>query len=437
MMEKENEINRGKTKAVFATADPKMVVLQNLDALTKRDDASLTKQMEGKAVHATTTTCNVFRLLKEAGIPVAFEKQLSETEFLAQRCQMIPLEVIVRRYAVGSYLQRFPNLKTADGLRPHRFHNLMFELFLKTTGGIIRTMHGKEVASVPVEDPLIIDNGGSWNLFHPKIPSWQPEADLKHQIVDFKSFLSLGGPGGVIHGQGGIEELARKTFLLLEGAWAQLGCRLIDFKIEFGWNSTNQLVIADVIDNDSWRLRTSNWEEVSKECFRQNAGLTEISEKYELVARMSDSFRLPRQAIVTWRGSDKDPTLEFDGESIKSVELWDIVCSGHKSPTKSLRTLENILAEFPEGGVIVAMVGMSNGLGPMLAARTNWPVISVPVTANTTPSDVWSSLRCPSNVPMLTVLSAKNAKLAALNILAQKNPLIYMLQQKEIEKLDI
>ena len=135
---KKQEFFRGKTKAVFATNELGTAIFESFDALTRFDDPAQTKQMEGKAVHATKTTCTVFRLLQEAGIPVAFKEQLSGTEFLAEFCEMIPLEVIARRYAVGSYLNRFPHLKTEEGKRPHRFHRLVFEIFLKTTGKIIR-----------------------------------------------------------------------------------------------------------------------------------------------------------------------------------------------------------------------------------------------------------------------------------------------------------
>ena len=434
-MKKGPELYRGKTKAIFATDDENLVILQNFDSLTKFDDPSLTAQMKDKAIHATKTTCNVFRLLQEAGIPVAFKQQISDTEFLAEKCQMIPVEVVSRRYAVGSYLNRFPNLKAPEGENPFRFHSLEYELFLKTTGKVIKSFDGYVLGETTVEDPLIGNSRRlemQWELRHPKIPYWEPTSLLNISIEPRRIF---GPQANTFFYQ--TQEYTKKTFLLLEGAFAQLGFRLIDFKIEFGVTNDGRLVIADVIDNDSWRLRTASWVEVSKECFRQNAGMEEISSKYAMVSKLTDSFKLPLQAIIVWRGSEKDePIKELSKPYDASLCVSDIVRSGHKSTQSCLDTLKNTLRGFPEGGVIIALVGMSNGLGPILASRTSWPVIAVPLTAIDNPNDVWSSLNVPSNVPLMTVMSKKNALLAALNILALKNPYAYMLRQYEIEKLD-
>jgi len=135
-LEKGEVIAQGKTKVLYeVVGNQNMVIIQNKDEITKNDDKSLTKTMASKAEYATATTSMVFELLKAAGIPVAFKKQLSATEFLAPKCEMIALEVIARRYAVGSYLKRYPNLTVSEDQPPHRFHSLVFELFFKTSDG--------------------------------------------------------------------------------------------------------------------------------------------------------------------------------------------------------------------------------------------------------------------------------------------------------------
>lgn len=280
-----------------------------------------------------------------------------------------------------------------------------------------------------VDDPFISDPyNPNWVLKHPKVPGWDPMSDLGVSVLA-ANFLS---PSVTVRK---IEELARKTFLVLERAWAILGFRLIDFKIEFGIGPNGELFVADVIDNDSWRLRTIDWEEVSKQLFRDNADMNLISDKYALVAALVNLFRIPKQAVVIWRGSEKDDIAEVP--RVPGLEKVEIALSGHKSPARVLAKLEEVLTNFPEGGVIVVPVGMSDGLGPVLAARTTWPVIAVTTTVKDRPHDVWSSLECPSNVPLATILSPKNAVLAALNILSASNPAVYAYRQYEIEQLDL
>lgn len=433
-------LSEGKTKRIFNTADADAVIIENKSDITANDDPNMTKQFSSKAVSATTTTCRVFEILQTAGIPVSYRKQLSPTEFLADRCKMLFLEVIMRRYGVGSFTKRRPDLIASIIENPHRFHRLVFELFLKTTGGIVRNSDGDDIRMMPddplllpdkekpLDDPLICNPYEQvLHLFHPKTPSWTPEADLEISL-DAKSIL----PEGVT--VEGLEDITRRTFLVLESAWAQLGFRLIDFKIEFGINTDGQLVVADVIDNDSWRLRTPDWQEISKQCFRDGDPLGEIEEKYQLVADLVQRFHMPHQAIVIWRGSESDSMP--DVPEIAGVSIEDIAMSGHKATQGCLDQLSQYEAKYPEGGVIIVIVGLSNGLGPIIAAHTNWPVLAVSVTADDYPADVMSSLRMPSNVPLTTCLKSQNAILAGLNILSQKNPAVYTHQRLAMEELD-
>jgi phosphoribosylaminoimidazole carboxylase/phosphoribosylaminoimidazole-succinocarboxamide synthase len=419
-------INKGKTKEIWETNIAGEVIMKNLPNITADNDPEKTKQFEAKAIYATTTTARVFELLEKAGVPTAYISQLSETEIIAKSCQMIPLEVIARRYAVGSFLKRHPELKKEESELPHRFHSLCFELFLKTTNGGL-TIDGKTLISglTPEQDDPFIGTPyeQNWTLLHPKSTDKTPLGS-----VDCRKVL----PANIEMKQ--LEELTRKSFLVLEGAWNNMGYRLIDFKLEFGITDDGKLVIADVIDNDSWRLRTSDWKELSKQVFREGHPLAEVEDKYALVAQLVAQFRIPEQTIVLWRGSDSDKLPDIP--NLSGLKIETPVISGHKKTVLVTKELERLHTLYPEGGLIIALVGMSNGLGPILSARTNWPLISVCTTASEFPEDVWSALRMPSNVPNSTILDAKNAVLYALNILGQKNPAVYAYRRLAIESLD-
>ena len=126
----------GKTKKIWSVAEnPALIIIENKKDITAFDNPEFTRQFEQKARYATTTTCRVFELLQEAGIPVAYLKQVSDTEFLAPACEMIPLEVVARRYAVGSFLKRHPEFTRTENEAPFRFDDLKVEFFLKTTKG--------------------------------------------------------------------------------------------------------------------------------------------------------------------------------------------------------------------------------------------------------------------------------------------------------------
>jgi phosphoribosylaminoimidazole carboxylase/phosphoribosylaminoimidazole-succinocarboxamide synthase len=104
----------------------------------------------------------------------------------------------------------------------------------------------------------------------------------------------------------------------------------------------------------------------------------------------------------------------------------------HKEPLKAANTLYRMVQEVPDT-VMIANIGRSNGAGPTLSAISAIPVITVPASAKEFPEDVWSSLRAPSKVPVMTVLEPANAVLAALQILSARNPKLYAHVRAEIE----
>ena len=286
-MERGALIIEGKTKKIFAVAgDPAHVIVEYKNAITAFDDPSFTKEFSTKATYSNQTTSRAFEILNAAGIPTAYVRQLSDTEFLARSCDMIPLEVVVRRYAFGSYLKRMPEYATSEGAPPHRFDSPVVEFFLKTTKGGLKDSSGNQLVSDldPMkgeEDPLIANPiETTWNLVHPK-----------------ENGLALGktiDAAAVLRGAS-VEEIGKvavQAFERLEAFFASHNFKLIDYKIEFGVTPEGTLVIADVIDNDSWRLRDEDWNDVSKQSFRDGGAISEIEDKYARVAALMQTHTL-------------------------------------------------------------------------------------------------------------------------------------------------
>lgn len=278
-------------------------MIENKEEITAFDDPSYTKKFKSKAVHATTTTCRVFEFLLKNDLPVAYITQLSDTEFLSPKCEMIPLECVVRRYAVGSYLKRKPEFMTPEGEKPHRFEELVFELFLKTSGGgklekngeILLSGLPKDKDGKQIEDPIIKRDmfGSRAVLYDTKLPVKENNSlasvDLMKILKPSAGFESF-TKESKNEMQKMIKSLTLKAFKVLEHAWAELGYTLIDMKIEFGITEAGQLLIADVIDNDSWRLKDQDFAEISKQIFRNGASLSKVEDVYAEVAKLVGKF---------------------------------------------------------------------------------------------------------------------------------------------------
>lgn len=280
-----NFLARGKTKELRGS----FAIVENKSAITAFDNPDYTKHFPMKAVYATTTTCRVFELLRAAGIPVAYDRQLSPTEFLARICRMLPLEVVIRRYPEGSYSKRFP---TIDPLGPSsaRFPRLVVEFFLKTTKGRLVTPDGQVLVEGldPLrgeEDPLIGDfRASQWELFSSKIPSWEAGARLG-RTVDPKVALGCATDEAAQALILWLDRMGRRSFLVLEAVLAIFQYTLTDMKLEFDPNC-----VGDVIDNDSWRIKDPHGLELSKEAFRQGLPLAEVERRYALVAELVSQF---------------------------------------------------------------------------------------------------------------------------------------------------
>jgi len=253
----------GKTKKIIHLGGS-IVCLQNKADITAGDGERI-KIIDGKDILATRTTANVFSLLLKLNVPNHFIFQDSPNSFLAFDCKMIDIEVVMRR-KVGeksSYLKRNPEIQPGT-----IFEDLIVEFFFKDDSR---------------NDPIIVFTDGKWLLHKPKKP------------ISDSSYLGEINPLCTASEIKEMENIAKIVFSILEQAWATLDITLEDLKIEFGraWRLENKIILADVIDNDSWRI-TKNGEDISKQVFRDGGSSAEVLAVYKLVANLSK--QLPSMA---------------------------------------------------------------------------------------------------------------------------------------------
>jgi phosphoribosylaminoimidazole-succinocarboxamide synthase len=238
----------GKTKQIYAhPSGEALAYMVSQDNITAGDGARR-NELVGKSRWSTMTTANVFRLLNEAGIPTHYVERVNDVTLLVRRCTMIQIEHVQRRIATGSYLKRHPEV--AEGTR---FDPVLIETFLKDDAR---------------HDPQV----------------W-PE-----DIIGMKIAM-----------QGEIDEMAglgRRVFEVLERAWAGVDVTLVDLKIEFGRDASGNLLVADVIDNDSWRLWPGGdkMRMLDKQVYRNlkevtTESLQDVADRYALVADLTGKLR--------------------------------------------------------------------------------------------------------------------------------------------------
>ena len=84
-----------------------------------------------------------------------------------------------------------------------------------------------------------------------------------------------------------LDHIARDAFCVARKAWARIGFDLRDWKVEFGFDASGQLLLADVIDNDSWRILGPDGKEYSKQNVRNGKNLVEAAKDYAYIAHSS------------------------------------------------------------------------------------------------------------------------------------------------------
>ena len=104
-MEKCEQLYEGKAKKVFLTDDPDVLIV------SYKDDATAFNGLKkgtiaGKGAINNCMTNLLFQKLEKEGIPTHFIQELNDRETAVRRVKIIPLEVIVRNVAAGSFSKR-------------------------------------------------------------------------------------------------------------------------------------------------------------------------------------------------------------------------------------------------------------------------------------------------------------------------------------------
>jgi phosphoribosylaminoimidazole-succinocarboxamide synthase len=345
-VKKGREITRGKTKVLYELeGQPDVAVVQQQDAITAGDGARR-DVIDGKGRIAAKTTARVFRLLNLCGLPTHYlsgGEDDDDNEMLVRRAQMIPLEVVVRGVAAGSLVRRRPGIQRGSLLVPR-----MIEFFLKDDAN---------------HDPLI-----------------DPDAIVAQGLASPQEVATM-------------TELARITYEILAHAWRRRDALLVDLKIEFGrlasGEGKGQLVIADVIDNDSWRVWPQGREELmlDKQMYRNletvtPADLDRVKANYEQVAEIAGAFPLMRPGMVALMidGPEHVASADVVGRALAAFGLPTVrhVVSVTRTPGYVLQLVTQLEATFARM-VVVALGASDSALAAMIDHATPNPVIAVDV----------------------------------------------------------
>ncbi|KAH8385014.1 hypothetical protein KR093_010039, partial [Drosophila rubida] len=405
-------IIEGKTKQVYNLPEhPGLCLLLSKDRITAGDGVKA-HDLAGKAEISNTTNGQVFRLLNEAGVRTAYVKACGSNAFIARKCEMIPIEWVTRRLATGSFLKR--NVGVPEG---YRFSPPKQETFFKDDANHDPQWSDEQLISAKFElNGLVIGNYC---------------AILKHSPQCMNPFS--------ITGQDEVDIMRRTTLLvfeILERAWQTKNCALIDMKVEFGVDADGNIVLADIIDSDSWRLWPAGDKRlmVDKQVYRNLTSVTstdldKVKRNFIWVAeQLADIVPRKDHLVVVLMGSASDTShSEKIATSCRSlglnVELR--VTSAHKGPEETLRIVreyESVMNNL----IFVAVAGRSNGLGPVVSGNTTYPVINCPpVKSDNMQVDVWSSLNLPSGMGCATVLYPEGAALHAATILGLSNFMVW------------
>ena len=218
-------IYEGKAKKVFSHDDPDKVIIKFKDDATAFNALKKAK-FEGKGNLNCLISARIFELLINKNIPTHFIKLKNENTMIAQKIKVIPLEIVLRNTAYGSLCKQTTITSGTDFVEP------LIDIYLKND---------------ELNDPLITKD----------------RIELMNLISSNELDLKI--------------ELTLKIKIILKNFFKNIQLKLVDFKLEFGYDSKNEIVLGDEISPDNcrlWDLNQNNDTIVSldKDRFRNDLG---------------------------------------------------------------------------------------------------------------------------------------------------------------------
>lgn len=238
MVQKLQLLHEGKAKKVYSTNNPHELLLEFKDDATAFDGQKKGRIREKGALNLAISVL-LFEYLEKENIPTHFIKKISTTEMLVKAVKIIPVEFVVRNWTAGSLAKR---MGIEEGIK---LKKPILELYYKND---------------ELRDPMI-------NEYH--IEAFEL-AERQH-----------------------IEKAKEYSFAVNDALirlFENVGIILADFKLEFGIDSKDEVVLADEISPDNCRLwDAKTMEKLDKDRFRRDLG--RIEEAYREVLERLETRR--------------------------------------------------------------------------------------------------------------------------------------------------
>ncbi len=258
-------LHEGKAKRVYIDdSSPDNVVIEFIDNVTAGDGAKH-DVLEGKGKLACDLTAFFLKSLQKKGIETHLVKVLDDTRMRCKKVEILPVEVVCRNIAAGSFCRRYGIEKGTVLAEP------LVEFFLKDDS---------------LHDPLITSDAAV-NL-----------GLVTHSEIQFLRALTL----SVNH--------------YLSELFKQVNLVLVDFKLEFGKTTEGVILLADEISGDTIRVWDEKGESFDKDLYRDDEGDIRVAYSHliELQQQMDIDAVPVREEVIHVIVQPKDGIKNPPGE---------------------------------------------------------------------------------------------------------------------------